>query len=104
MIGGERAVAACVGVTALAAAGDDRMAGVAAGLEDRGVDDRAEAFGGERSLVELEPGFLVDAGAAEGVDTFGEADFGHHESGADFLDFLGGFEGAIGKKLAAPGV
>lgn len=46
-IGPEFTVSALVGVAALAAAGDDGVGGVAARLEDGGIDDGAESFGGE---------------------------------------------------------
>lgn len=100
LVGGEGAVAAFVGVAALAAAGDDGVRGVASGLEDGGGDDTAETFGGEEGVVEDELLVLADAGPAEGVDTFGKADFGHDQRGADLLHFVGGFDGACGEEGA----
>jgi hypothetical protein len=74
------------------------MAGEAACLQHGGVDDRAQFLRSERHIVEEESAVLADPGILQGLDGLGQADLSHHQGGADFFDFLGGFELAFGKK------
>ena len=69
--------------------------GQAAGLENGGVHDAAEFFGGQRRAMIEEFAVAAGLGGFEGLDALGQADLGHHEGGADFFDFVGALEFAL---------
>src|SRR5208282_1428961 len=94
------AVAAFVRVAALRAAGDDGVTGQTARLDDGDVYDAAQFLGGQRHTVVGQFAVPANFRGFEGLDSLGEADFGHNEGAADFFDFIGAFELALREDAA----
>ena len=91
-------------IAALPSAGHDGVGGQPAGLEDGGVDNRPQLFRSERIAVVNQTAFSVRFARTQSLDAFCQADFSHHQGGADFFHFLGRLDCAFGEKQAAPGL
>lgn len=94
----QRTVTRLMRITALLAAGDDGVAGHSARLEDGGVDDGPEFFGGERSAVMDQSPVPGDSRRLERPDAFRHARLRHPQRRDDVSDFRRRFLFAFGKE------
>src|SRR5436190_24397932 len=90
-----------VWVTSLFTTGDDGVIGDSARLQNRRVNDGAQLLRRERIVPVDQPPVAPHLRILERLNSFSQANFGHHQRAADPFDFLRRLASTLRKEGAA---